>query len=218
MARGVSKSPGGGSGSGVSSADSGLHIGTESVKISRLLIYRLVAAWIAVCSALMYSTGHDALGNKCYGLQTREFGTSLFGFCVPGGDYEGLRNVRTPMKDYADIAKHARQLFKRHEKWEPDVTSKILDLEKGSGGATEGLPFKIKTAQSIVDKFFRRIDEVRKQANSDSAGDLEKISGEMQDIVRYTLVFESKDYVAGVTKRCRCWMRTRSTKWPRRKA
>lgn len=80
----------------------------------------------------------------------------------------------------------------RAEHLEPTVTKLLVDLGEEIGGALYGLDFKMKTKSSLARK-------VLEKTKGDSS-QFEKVVGMQNDALRYTMVFSTEDYVAGVKR------------------
>jgi SPP1 gp7 family putative phage head morphogenesis protein len=109
------------------------------------------------------------------------------------GEYGGYKLEEPPKKTstkngQADIV--AKNLRDRARVVEPQVTRDMIDLSKKHDAEMVGLKDRVKTQASLSDKIKGRADKTN----------LASAAGEIHDAVRYTMKFDNKDYVAGVSR------------------
>jgi SPP1 gp7 family putative phage head morphogenesis protein len=111
----------------------------------------------------------------------------------PTGEYGGYKlkepsNKTSTKRGQSDIvAKNLRDDAKRVE---PKTTRDMIDLSRKHGGDMVGLDNRIKTQDSLSSKISVRADKTT----------LASASGQIHDTVRYTMKYDNKDYVAGVSR------------------
>jgi hypothetical protein len=85
---------------------------------------------------------------------------------------------------------HAIRLLKEAKVIEPALTNEMKRLAKENDGEMANLEFKLKSEESLAEKIGRDMIEMGFTE--------EQAASNITDAVRYTMVFESKDYVASV--------------------
>ena len=88
----------------------------------------------------------------------------------------------------------ARRAYKDMAVLEPEITDVMLSVvDKFEGARLEGIEFAVKTASSVEDKIFRRIEEA-KQVGLPPVSDVDIVKN-MTDVVRYTAVVDHDSIV-----------------------
>lgn len=87
-------------------------------------------------------------------------------------------------------AAEAKKIYDRVSEAEPKITGDIVSAVSKNGGVMYGLPFRMKQETSLGRK-------IASDAKADFGGDLSAAAADVKDAVRYTAVFEGKDFTAG---------------------
>lgn len=102
-------------------------------------------------------------------------------------------------REFLQVWDASEDLIGTIEKWmeraaflEPTVTKLLHDLAEETGGSMYGLDFKMKTKSSLARK-------VLEKTKGDSS-QFEGVVSEQNDALRYTILFSTDDYVAGVKR------------------
>ena len=92
-------------------------------------------------------------------------------------------------EDAKKCVKLADDVFEKAAKNEPQITKDIVSTVADNGGKMYGLDFRLKQPSSMAGK-------IAADAKEDNVS-YEKAASGIKDSVRYTAVFETKDFVAG---------------------
>lgn len=87
-------------------------------------------------------------------------------------------------------AAEAKAIYDRVSSVEPKITSDIVGAVDANNGTMYGLDFRMKQETSLARK-------IASDASKDFNGDLKASADDIKDAVRYTAVFEAKDFTAG---------------------
>lgn len=87
-------------------------------------------------------------------------------------------------------AEKAKAVFDKAAEAEPRITEDIVSAVAEKGGKMYGLEFRMKQETSLARKIVT-------DAKSDFGGDMDAAAADIKDAVRYTAVFEAKDFTAG---------------------
>lgn len=87
-------------------------------------------------------------------------------------------------------AAEAKAIYDRVSSVEPKITSDIVGAVGANNGMMYGLDFRMKQETSLARK-------IASDAKTDFNGDLKASADDIKDAVRYTAVFEAKDFTAG---------------------
>jgi hypothetical protein len=91
-----------------------------------------------------------------------------------------------PNRDPEAIAA-ARRIRKKAEELEPEVTATILNLVQAFDGELDKLENRLKSTDSLARK-------IRKDAEEEYEGNIEKAASELSDAIRYTMVLDTSKY------------------------
>jgi len=116
---------------------------------------------------------------------------------VSEGDYKGYvlgdsANPPPEPKRSVAVSSAAVQLRARVAKAEPAISRVMIDLADAHRGELMGMPHRLKSEKSLA----RKIEAEAKLP--EMGGDVDKAADAMGDVVRYTMNFDSADYVEGV--------------------
>lgn len=134
---------------------------------------------------------HGRKGGASAGGGDREGGQSAesykgYELTTPRNDKAGSGGTRSP-----EASREAAALRDKAAAIEPGVTRMVIDRVSDHGGEMQGLEYRLKSEDSLA----RKIDA---DAVKEHDGDRAAAAAAVSDAVRYTAVFPSESYTAGV--------------------
>lgn len=108
----------------------------------------------------------------------------------PDGSYEHL-DGKLEIKLDKDENKWANDQLAKAKAKEPEITDAVLDVRDRTGGMRMGEGKEVKSAESYKRKLY---EELQPDKAGDPRKTVDQVAGDMNDSVRYTLAYETKDY------------------------